>query len=356
MDRLNTSDRCVYTSPEGLCSGRSPLHPNEHYLPRGLGNFKDDIHLNNFICYECQERFSKYEAVFLQNSPEAFYRRILGYEGRSSHARKNIYADPTHGIPPLTVKGFHPTFQHDLLLEMTSQDQGAWMHQVVLKKEDGSLELQPIRRGKLLKDLSRFGEEWRQWKIVGCISGADEEEELQAIFGPEMDTMRDMPMESQGGAEPTARMLVEITLPYIQAISKIAFHFVLARFHFTGFESEFNEIKHFVYHGTGESRLRTVDEPLLLEMIPEEARLRQWSHILTAEFNRQRFISRIQFFAGPRQKPPVLQVDLGKSPSRIVEEMSKGFRYFRYSRPDASGYDGAIEQLTIGPRIYTKPQ
>jgi len=356
MDRVNIYDRCVYTSPDGLCSGRSPLHPNEHYLPAGIGNFKDDIHLKSFICYDCQERFSKYEAVFLQNSPEAFYRRILGYKGRSSHARKNIYADPTHGIPPLTVKRFHPTFQHDLLWEMTSPDQGAWMHQVAFKKEDGSLELQPIRRGKLLKDLSRFGEEWRKWRIAGCISGADEEEELQATFGPEMSTMRDVPLEPPGGAEPTARMHVEITLPYIQAISKIAFHFVLARFDLTGFEPEFNAIKRFVYQGTGGSPLRTVEEPLLPQLVPMEARLREWSHILTAEFNRERFISRIQFFVGPRQKPPVLQVDLGGSPSRIVEEMSKGFRFFYYPRRDTSGYDGAIEQLMIGPKIYPTPQ
>jgi len=355
MDRLNIYNRCVYTSPDGLCSGRSPLHPKEHPLPRGLGNFKDDIHLRNFICNDCQQRFSKYEAVFLQNSPEAFYRRILGYKGRSNHAPRNIYTDPTHGIPPLTVKRFHPTFKQDLLCEMTSQDQGPWMHQIVFEKEDGSPELVPIRRGKLLHDLSRFDEEWRRWKIAGCISGDDEKEELQAIFGSEMNAMQDIPLEPQGGAEPTVRMHVEISLPYLQAVSKIAFHFVLAQFHFTGFEPEFNEIKHFVYHGTGESRLRTVDGPLLPQMVPKEARLRQWSHILTAEFNRERFISRIQFFAGPRQKPPILQVDLGRSPSRIVEEMSKGSRFFYYQQRDASGYDGAIEQLMIGPKIYPKP-
>jgi hypothetical protein len=229
------------------------------------------------------------------------------------------------------------------------------MHQIVFEKEDGSPELVPIRRGKLLHDLSRFDEEWRRWKIAGCISGDDEKEELQAIFGSEMNAMQDIPLEPQGGAEPTVRMHVEISLPYLQAVSKIAFHFVLAQFHFTGFEPEFNEIKHFVYHGTGESRLRTVDGPLLPQMVPKEARLRQWSHILTAEFNRERFISRIQFFAGPRQKPPILQVDLGRSPSRIVEEMSKGSRFFYYQQRDASGYDGAIEQLMIGPKIYPKP-
>jgi len=49
VDKNNSYDRCVYTAPAGLCPGTSPLHPKEHYLPAGLGNFKDDIRLRNFI-------------------------------------------------------------------------------------------------------------------------------------------------------------------------------------------------------------------------------------------------------------------------------------------------------------------
>jgi len=49
-------------------------------------------------------------------------------------------------------------------------------------------------------------------------------------------------------------MRAQITLPYIQAICKIAFHFVLARFHFTGFEPEFDALKRYIYSGIGSQR------------------------------------------------------------------------------------------------------
>ena len=86
-------------------------------------------------------------------------------------------------------------------------------------------------------------------------------------------------------------MKAQISLPYLQAISKIAFHFVLAHFHFTGFESEFEDLKRFIYSGTGASRAQIVEEVILPQLRPEEARLRQWSHILTAEFNPDGFFS-----------------------------------------------------------------
>lgn len=354
MDRSNIYERCVYTCPDGLCPGRSPLHPKEHYLPAGLGNFKDDVRLRNFICYECQAKFSKCEAVFLQNSTEAFFRGILGFKGRSSHASKNIFVDPTHGLPPLTVKGLHPTIQQELLWEMTSEDQAVPMHQVVFKRNDGSLEHLPIRSGKLVQDLRRFGEEWRDWEIIVCIAGANDEEELQATFGSLLHGMRDTSTEARDHAELDGEMRTQITLPYVQAISKIAFHFVLARFHFTGFESEFDNLKRFIYQGLGQNPARIVDEPLLPQLLPEEARLRQWSHIVTAEFDRASFVSRMQFFAGPRLKPFVWRVDIGKSPSRVLTEMAQGFRYFYYPQPDASGYVGAIEQLKLGPKMYAR--
>jgi hypothetical protein len=44
---------CVYTTPPGLCDGDTALSPNEHYLPRALGNFQDNEPLVNRICDGC---------------------------------------------------------------------------------------------------------------------------------------------------------------------------------------------------------------------------------------------------------------------------------------------------------------
>ena len=75
---------CIYTYPAGLCPGTAPLSKKEHYLPRGLGNFKHDDRLANKICNDCQVRFSKLEDLLLHNSPEAFFREMVGQVGRQS--------------------------------------------------------------------------------------------------------------------------------------------------------------------------------------------------------------------------------------------------------------------------------
>jgi hypothetical protein len=354
MDKLNHYNRCVYTSPEGLCPGTSPLHPKEHCLPAGLGNFKGDVRLKNFICYDCQTRFSRFEEVFLRNGTEAFFRKILGVQGRKSHTGKNIFIEPTLGLPPLTIKGVHPDLEHELLWEMTSEDKAFLMHQLVFKKPDGTLEHIPIREGKLLQDLSRFGDAWKNWQLVVCIASPPQEAELNAVLGPELEGMSGAPIDTPENAELQGEMKAQISLPYVQAVCKIAFHFVLAQFHFNGFEPEFNDLKQFIYSGTGISRARIVEEVLLPQLVPEEARLRQWSHVLTAEFNSDGFFSRMQFFAGPRLKPFVWRVDLGANPSLVLREMAQGLRYFYYGQPDPSGYSGGIERLKLGPKMVAR--
>jgi hypothetical protein len=228
------------------------------------------------------------------------------------------------------------------------------MHQLVFKKPDGTLEHVPIREGKLLQDLSRFGDAWKHWELLVCIACSSQEAELQAALGPALKSMGEAPINAPENAELEGEMKAQISLPYVQAMSKIAFHFVLAHFHFTGFEPEFDDLKRFIYFGTGASRARIVEEVILPQLVPEEARLRQWSHILTAEFNSDGFFSRMQFFAGPRLKPFVWRVDLGANPSRVLPEMALGLRFFYYEQPDPSGYSGGIEKLSLGPKMLAK--
>lgn len=354
MDKVNGYNRCVYTTPEGLCPGTSPLHPKEHGLPAGLGNFRDDIRLKDFICYDCQLRFSKFEEVFLRNSTEAFFRKILGIQGRKGHQSKNIFVEPTLGLPPLTVKGVHPKLKHELLWEMKSESEALLIPQLVFKKSEGTLEQIPIRAGRLSQDLSRFGENWRSWQLMACIAGVEHEAELQSVLGSALEGMTDAPTDSTENTELEGEMKTQISLPYVQAICKIAFHFVLAHFHFAGFESEFDDLKRFVYSGSGVNRAQIVEEILLPQLAPENAHLRRWSHILTAEFNADGFFSRMQFFAGPRLKPFVWRVNLGQNPSQILQEKALGLCFFYYDQPDSSGYSGGIEQLRIGPKLLAK--
>jgi hypothetical protein len=252
------------------------------------------------------------------------------------------------------VKGVHPSVQHELLWEMKSQGEAFLMHQLVFRKPDGTLEHIPLREGKLLQDLSRFGVAWKHWELLACIAATSQESELQAVLGPVLTDMGEAPIDAAVGAELEGEMKAQISLPYVQAISKIAFHFVLAHFHFTGFEPEFDDLKRFIFSGIGTNRVRTVEEVILPQLVPEEVHLRRWSHIVTAEFNSDGFFSRMQFFAGPRLKPLVWRVELGANPSRVLPEMAQGMCFFYYEQPSPSGHSGGIEKLRLGPKMLAK--
>jgi hypothetical protein len=354
MEKTNAEGRCVYTTPIGLCPGTAPLHPKEHYLPAGLGNFEGDIRLRDFICYDCQKRFAQLEEVFLRNSTEAFFRRILGVQGRKNHVKKNIFVEPTLGLPPLTVKAMHPSMQQEFLWEMKSDAEAFLMHQLVFRKADGQLVHVPIRSGRIQKDLEAQSSLWPEWQLVACIAGDGDEEELQKVVGGSLNGMSDAPLGVEEGQQIEGQMHASISLPYVRAIAKIAFHYVLATFHFTGFEPEFDDLKRFIYHGIGEPPARIVDDVIMPEIVPEDARLKHWSHILTAEFNRDGFFARMHFFAGPRLKPFTWRVVLGKNPSRILPEQAMGWRYTYYDEPSKSGYVGKAAALQLGPKIMAK--
>ena len=141
--------RCVYTNPEGLCNGNSPLDPREHYVSRGLGEFKGDSRLSDAICTACNKRFGKLEDVFLHDSPEAFFREMLGRFGRSNRGRKkDIFYEPTAGVSPLSIIGKQPGFDHPMLWELISATQVAAMKQVIFKDQDGKYFHLPFRVDK----------------------------------------------------------------------------------------------------------------------------------------------------------------------------------------------------------------
>lgn len=338
MDKTNAENRCVYTAPTGLCPGTAPLHPKEHYLPAGLGNFEGDIRLRNFICYDCQARFAQLEEVFLRNSTEAFFRKILGVQGRKNHSKKNIFIEPTLGLPPLTVKAMHLSLQHELLWEMKSDSEAFLMHQLVFRKADGQLIHVPIRSGRIQQDLQAQSPDWQEWQLVACIAGDSDEEELQKVIAGSLNEMPGASLSVEEWQEIEGQMNASISLPCVRAIAKIPFHYVLATFHFSGFEEEFDDLKRFIYLGAGEPVARIVDDVILPEVVPENARLKQWSHILTAEFNQDGFFARMHFFAGPRLKPFTWRVALGKNPSRVLPDMAIGWRYTYYDEPSKSGY------------------
>lgn len=332
--------KCVYTTPAQLCDGRAPLSQNEHYLPRALGNFQNDERLVDRICNNCQRVCSQLEDVFAHNSPEAFFREMVGRVGRKNHKGKNIFYEPTFGIPPLAILGKHPGHDFEILWELVPDPASpgnrrcAPVSQLVFISNDGKTLRLPFRRGtwtverirEILKQSGITGDH-----IVAVGNGDEEHAEIEALtdalapLGKERDVA---PLTD--GAEIDGEIKAEISEKYVRAIAKVGFHFFLKYFpNFSALEPEFDDIKRFIYHGkTDRQVVRLVHEPFLRDLQQPGARLNKWCHLLSAESDKKGIEARIQFFAGPEVQPLVWSILISTKPSEHVQSTGCAFVYF----------------------------
>jgi hypothetical protein len=347
---------CVYATPAGLCPGKAPLSKNEHYLPRALGNFKNNEPLVDRICDDCQKVCSKLEDVFAHNSSEAFFREMVGRVGRKKHKqKKSIFYEPTHGIPPLGMLGRYPGHNFEILWELIPDPanlgtrQCAPMSQLVLISKNGGRTLRlPFRQGKwtpgkirqIAKSQGVTGEQ-----IVAIANSDEEYLEIKALTdalapqGKELDAAQLVT-----GVGVAGEMKVPISELYLRAIAKVGFHFLLKYFSsFTGFEPEFDEVKRFIHAGkTDRPIVRPVEEPFLRDLQQKGARLNKWCHLLSAQSTESGIEARMQFFAGPEVEPIVWSVVFTQRPSNHIQCTGYVFVYFDEAR---DGYDGVRGDL-----------
>jgi hypothetical protein len=339
---------CVYTTPAGLCKGEAPLSKNEHYLPRALGNFKNNEPLVDRICDDCQHVCSQLEDVFAHNSPEAFFREMVGRVGRKNKQGKNIFYEPTWGIPPLAVLGRHPGHDFEILWEMVGDHACAPLSQLVFISNDGKSTQLPFRPGRWT--VERIQEILRVRGVTAdhivAVGNTDEEHaEMKALT----DVLSPKGKEREvaqlvNGADIDGEMKAEISEKYVRAIAKVGFHYFLKYFpHFTGLEPEFDDIKRFIYEGRVDRLIvRPGDEPFLRDLQQKGARLNKWCHLLSAESKESGIEARIQFFAGPEVNPIVWSVVITEKPSKHIQFTGHVFAYFDEAK---DGYDGARGDL-----------
>lgn len=326
---------CIYTTPAGLCRGTAPLSKKEHYLPRGLGNFKHDDRLVNRICKDCQVVFSKLEDLFLHNSPEAFFRQMIGQVGRKKHRKKNIFYEPTHGISPLAILAKHPDDDVEILWELVSEGQCKPLNQIVIVGTDGTLRI-PYRAGVLtIEGIRGQIERDKIGKVRNALLVTDdpavtaELEALCKVLIP-AGTESDLPP-LEDGAALEGEMTAMISKDYLRAIAKVGFHFLLQYFpRFTGFEPEFDDIKRYIYSGESDrERVTITPEQFVLNL--RQATLKQWGHLLSAQADERGIEARMQFFAGPVVQPLIWRVEIGTNPAKTLgtEGMGQAFMYYQ---------------------------
>jgi hypothetical protein len=338
--------------PPGLCDGSQPLHPKEHYLPAALGNFRNDVRLRDYICTRCQQNFSSLEDVFMHHGPEAFFRHMIGVRGRKRHRKKNIFYERTAGMPPLTLIAQLPGQDCTVLWEMDGISEGRQMKQLVFRDGENTDMHLPFVPGQLAADFQRFRSE-HKGKLLRLITyfydtaNPAQEEEIENVCAEFLKGTRSEPMLPEGG-EIEGQMRAALSLPYLRAIAKIGFHFLLAHFPFTGLEPQFDDIKRFIFTGKDHARfIKPLQEPFVEELKNPNVLAKHWCHLLSAQYDYDTVEARMQFFAGPKLRPIVWQVALGASPSRVVGTFNRGFLYRYFEVPDKEGYSG--EMTTLQP-------
>jgi hypothetical protein len=105
------SSVCIYPGPHGVMS-------DEHYLPAALGRFEGYDPLYDRVCRKCNKRIGDtVEVQFLRAGPIAFFRWVLGIEGRDGLLPSPFYRG-AGGAAPLYMLGRAPGFDYDLLWEV----------------------------------------------------------------------------------------------------------------------------------------------------------------------------------------------------------------------------------------------
>lgn len=329
----------------------------ERTLPtRALGNFKNNEPLVNRICDDCQKVFRNLEDVFAHNSPEAFFREMVGRVGRKDHKGKNIFYEPTFGIPPLAMLGQYPGHDFEILWELIpdpanpSVRKCAPMSQLVfISKDGGKAYCLPFLPGKwtaekirtILKAQGVTGEQ-----IIAVANTDEEFAEMKAltdVLAPD-GKEQDAPAALVAGVEVQGVMYAPISKVYLRAIAKVGFHYFLKYFsHFTGFEPDFDDIKQYIYEGKGARKfVQPVDKPFLRDL-QEGAQLKRWAHLLSAESTSTGIEARIQFFAGPEVAPIVWSIVFSEKASKHIQVMGHCFVYFDKQK---DGYDGQRGDLS----------
>ena len=371
--RDNSPSSCIYTAPKGMCSGGAALD-DEHYLSRGLGNFRGYELLREKICRDCNGRFGReLEDIFLHVGPVAALREMARLEGRKGHRKKPIFHEPTRGYGPIQLIGSGPEGESEILWEPVKGTDGRPLRQIVFRDRNGKI--LPIALPKRVQSKDGLidllaSEKASDLKPVEIYPDPDDPDgfEKMASLCAEVFGLRATNRTISGGSQVNARYDFPPPPEYRRAIAKIGFHFFLTAFpELSGLESEFNEIKRLIYLGGDPTRFVTEKTQVLPAQLSP---VTTWIHLLCADWEQDYLRARVQLFAGfrlPASKrgiklkvitgdgreiltdtvaaPLIWVVHLAKNRSRqCLGTRSQAFVAYGSRR---GGYDGEVRNLTV---------
>jgi hypothetical protein len=328
----------------------------EHYLPAALGRFKGCEPLRSRVCRLCNKRIGDVtEVQFLRAGPIAFFRWLVGTEGRDGPPPSPFYRG-AGGAPPLYMTGRPEGLAYDLLFEADPGSENVFPLRQVIFKDDTSDGHYPIPILDRMKNNPSALIDYLKESSIGTAKP------VHIFAAPdEVPWVTDLLIGAVGTAPPWEWITAEfapqrislvvragVTGAHFRSIAKIAFHYVLKVFpDLTGHERQFDQIKNFIWEGgTSDHFVRQQTKQVVINF-KQGYRPTHWSHFLIATRDYDQITASAQFFAGPTSLPLPYQVRIGKNPSRIVTRTLHHAHQFVVLSPaeQAPGYDGVMEDL-----------
>ncbi len=213
---------------------------------------------------------------------------MVGRVGRKNKEGKNIFYEPTSGIPPLTMLGKAPGHDVEILWELGSDPANPAqrgitpLSQLVFISKEGKTVPLPFRPGRWTPE--KIKEILKEKDVAADVilafgNKAEEDAEMRALTDalPPGGKEQEVPP-IMHGTRIEGEMKAPISEQYLRAIAKVGFHYFLKYFpHFSGLEPEFDDIKQFIYHGTATRTIvHPVNEPFLKILQQPGARLNRW--------------------------------------------------------------------------------
>ncbi len=347
--------KCIY------CNEREATS-DEHAIPSCLGMDKDKIinleYLKNKLCSVCNEKIGKLEEQFCRCSPEALFRRIKGIEGRKHHKKVNPFYRGSSGGGHIEATTKHPSKDYIIkwdLLEGSTDFEPA--RQIIVQDNKGKY--YPIRITDNIQTFDDLNKILQSKGLVDCkpVESYATPEEIEWIDrickgfkeSFEWNELSFMPSEKE--KEFVVKFV--ITEKYFRAIAKIAFHYFLQHFtQFSGFEKEFEGIKHFIMNGGKvKTWVKQVQGSFIYDLQSPHITIDKYAHFIVAEKLSSHIVAKMIFFVGPIGNPSsYFQVMIGRNPGRIYYPQSVGHQVVYFDQEDANGYIGIMQKIRKFPR------
>jgi hypothetical protein len=346
--------KCIYCSETKEVS-------KEHYLPEGLGRFKNFEALNDRICKDCNNTFGRaIEEQFCRGGEIGFMRYALGIKGKEHHNPVNPFMRGSAGMRAYDMKAKMFGGNQEVLFQLIpgSRNDAEYLpHMRITTYED---EVHYIRippdmtdPAALLGELKRRG--IGKFKEVYVHVPTSERERVDKLIA-----VLNVQKPGEWGESPMGESPVRIDAVtkydvddrFFRAVAKIGFHYLLKNFHYRGDEDMFADIRNFIMKGEGDvkkfvnaSKEKQIIEQVKWGMVPNLD-----CHIVTAETTPDSIFSRMQFFLGPDTAVPhVYTATLATPETALYSEMGHIFCYYPEGPQD--GFAGTMGKLDSGHRI-----